>query len=177
MNRKLAALCLLALAAVVFAASARADDAPPIKMGLWKSNNVMTMGGIQLPPDVEAKLKASGRSLGGEHTVQSMSCLTPEKWQEMMGKMNGNKDCVYTNRKMSAEGISADLECHNSDVSSSTGHVEMVFDSTEKAHGTMHMSVTTRQMPQPMTLDGTFQTEYQGSDCQGISPDSPKIIH
>jgi hypothetical protein len=71
MNRRLAPLCLLALAAVVFAASVRADDAPPIKMGLWKSNNVMTMGGIQLPPDVEAKLKASGRSLGGEHTVHS----------------------------------------------------------------------------------------------------------
>jgi hypothetical protein len=32
-------------------------------------------------------------------------------------------------------------------------------------------------MPQPMTLDGTFQTEYQGADCQGISPDSPKILH
>ena len=177
MNRKLVPLCLLALAAAISAASARADDNPPIKMGLWKSTTTMTMAGLQLPPDVEAKLKASGRSLGGAHTVQTTACLTPQKWQEMIGQMNnGNKDCQYTNRKVSAQGLSADIQCHSNE-SSSTGHIEMIFDSSEKTHGTMHMQVTSRQMPQPMTVDGTFQGEYQSSDCKGISPDSPQIVH
>ena len=38
------------------------------------------------------------------------------------------------------------------------------------------MEVTTARQSQPIVMDMTFESVYQGEDCKGISPDSPKII-
>jgi hypothetical protein len=59
---------------------------------------------------------------------------------------------------------------------SSKGHVDATFASQEKMNGKMHMEITTARQPQPIVMDGTFESVYQGADCKGISPDSPKIV-
>jgi len=54
--------------------------------------------------------------------------------------------------------------------------MEMSFVSTEKVHGTMHMEIVSERQPQPIVMDMTIDNTYQGADCKGVSPDTPKMI-
>ena len=151
---------------------------PPIKMGLWKSTTNSTMTGFQLPPELADRMKAMGKPLGGPQTINTLSCITPEKWQQMFNRQQRNQNCSFSNVQQSSSGMSADMACTSSSGrGNSTGHMDMTFDSDSKMHGKFHMNVAMESQPQPMTIDSTIQSDYQGSDCQGISPDSPKIVH
>jgi hypothetical protein len=154
-------------------------SAPPVKMGLWQSKVTGTMTGLQIPPDVAAKLKAMGRPVPGSEpqTTVSQSCLTPEKWKNMFSHMQRNHDCQFTNQHQSSSAMSADMSCKSPDGQySSTGHIDVNFTSSEKMTGKVHLETTRRSQPQPIVMDMNFEGAYQGSDCHGISPDSPKII-
>jgi Protein of unknown function (DUF3617) len=73
--------------------------------------------------------------------------------------------------------MSADMACNSGNGShTSTGHMAMTFDSTEKMHGKFHMEVNSQSQPHPILIDNAFNGVYQGSDCQGISPDTPKVL-
>ena len=70
--------------------------------GLWQNTATSTMAGIELLPDVAAKMQATGRSIPGTTatTTVTQSCLTPEKWQKsfenmQQNNMQENKDCQY----------------------------------------------------------------------------------
>jgi hypothetical protein len=54
--------------------------------------------------------------------------------------------------------------------------VDATFASQEKMNGKVHMEITTARQTQPIVMDVTFEGVYQGADCKGISPDSPKIV-
>lgn len=170
----IALVFLLPLAAAAQSPSAPQLTPPPIKMGLWKTTSTATIAGMQLPPEVEARLKAMGKSFGGPQTVNMLNCITREKWQQMFDHSQ-SQSCTFSNVQQSSSGMSADLAC-NSTHSTSTGHMQMTYDSSEKMHGSFHMQVTAASRPQPMTVDSTYQGAYQGSDCQGVSPDSPRIL-
>ncbi|HTH53498.1 MAG TPA: DUF3617 domain-containing protein [Edaphobacter sp.] len=154
-------------------------QSPPIKMGLWRGKAVSTMTGLQIPPEVAAKLKAMGRSVPGTEptTIDTESCLTPEKWKEMLGKTQDRENCTYSNMKVDSGGMSGDMACSTPCGGSAKGHVQMNFVSDEKVHGTVHMEVITTQRPQPIIMDMTIDSTYEGADCKGISPDEPKVIH
>lgn len=173
-----------ALSALMFTAiTAMAQTSftpPPIKMGLWRNTVIATTAGVQIPPDVAARLKAMGRSLptGEPHTTVTESCLTPEKWHEMLDHMRPNEDCKESNLHQDSSGMSTDLACKSSDGRfHSTGHISVTFDSTSKAHGQGHVEMVMPSQQQPILTDVHFEAVYQGSDCQGISPDSPKVIN
>lgn len=162
--------------------AALAQQAPPVRMGLWDSTHVTTMTGLQLPPGVAEKLKAMGRPVpGAEPTrVESQSCLTPEKWKEMLTRTNDQRSCTLTNLQQSSSGMSADITCtpSSSGRGSATahGHMQMNFVSPEKVHGTVHTEVVRAENPQPIVMDMTVDSTWQGADCKGISPDTPKVI-
>jgi Protein of unknown function (DUF3617) len=173
----------LCLGVVVLAGSilmgAQDTPAPPaVKMGLWQNTSTNTMTGIQIPPEVAAKLQAMGRPVPGAAptTTVTQSCLTPEKWQKSFANMQQNKDCQFTNVHQSATGMSGDMACTSAG-GASKGHMEATFVSQEKINGKVHMEITSARQPQPIVMDVTFEGLYQGADCKGISPDSPKIIH
>jgi hypothetical protein len=152
---------------------------PPIKMGLWRNTMTSTVTGIQLPPDVAARLKAMGRPLptGQPHTTVTESCLTPAKWHEMFEHMRKDDACHLSNTHQSSSGMSTDMACKSQDGRSiSTGHMEATFDSTEKVNGKGHFEVVMQSQPRPIVMNMHFESAYQGSDCKGISPDSPKVI-
>ena len=148
---------------------------PPIKMGLWKSTSTSTIAGMQIPPEVAARMKAMGRSLGQPQTVNTLSCITPEKWKQIFNRQRDQR-CQLSNQQQSSSGMSADITCSSSNGRNSTGHMQMTFDSDTRMHGTFHMNVASEHQPRPVTIDTTYQGEYQGADCQGVSPDSPKVI-
>jgi Protein of unknown function (DUF3617) len=171
---------LLSMTLLGFLGSALAQTSePPVKMGLWQTKETSTMTGFQIPPDVAARLKAMGRPVPGAEpqTVVSQSCLTPEKWKDMFRHMQRNPDCQFTNEHQSSTGMSADMACKSADGStSSRGHIEVSFTTSEKMTGKVHAEAMRQSQPQPIVMDMKFESAYHGADCQGISPDSPKII-
>jgi hypothetical protein len=54
--------------------------------------------------------------------------------------------------------------------------MQMAFLTPEKMHGTMHIEVISSRQPKPIVMDMTIDSLYQGSDCKGVSPDTPKLI-
>ena len=167
-------ICTRFVMAILAAGTARAQSAPPVKMGLWHGT---TMTGITLPPEVVAKMKAMGRPVPGSEpqTIETESCLTPEKWKEMFTKAQNQQNCKVLNLKQDSSGMSADIACEGGS-NTAKGHVQMAFVSTEKVHGTMHMEAVSTRQPQPIVVDMTIDSAYQGADCKGVSPDTPKVI-
>jgi hypothetical protein len=167
-----AAATLLALSSL-----AHAQSAPPVKMGLWQNTVVSTMSGIQLPPEVVERMKAAGRSIPGAapRTTVTQGCLTPDKWKESIQDAQSGQDCHVKNLKTDASGMSADIDCKTQG-GNATGHTQITFVSSEKVHGVTHMEVVTERSPQPIVMDITMDSVYQGSDCKGISPDGAKVI-
>jgi hypothetical protein len=157
---------------------AGAQAAPPVKMGLWHGTTVTKMAGLNLPPEVAEKMKAMGRPVPGSEprTIETESCLTPEKWKEMFTRAQNNETCKVTNLKQDSSEMSADVVCDSLRGGSGKGHMQMSFVSTEKVHGTMHMEMVSQRQPQPIVMDMTIDSTYEGSDCKGISPDTPKMI-
>ncbi len=93
-----------------------------------------------------------------------------------MTDMQQKQNCQITNVHQSATAMSGDMACTTAD-GSSKGHMEATFASPEKMNGKMHMEVTSSRQSQPIIVDANFDSVYQGADCKGISPDSPKIVH
>jgi len=157
---------------------AMAQSAPPIKMGLWHGTTVMTMTGIQLPPETAARLKAMGKQAPGSEptTTEMESCLTSEKWKEMLAGTQAKENCKYTTTKMDSKGMSADMVCAVESGGTAKGHLEMNFLSSEKVHGTVHMEVTSQRQSQPILINITVDNTYAGADCKGISPEDPKVV-
>lgn len=175
-------LVCLAMAMLVAPAAMVAQSAPPVKVGLWQSTSTVTMSGMQIPPDVAAKLQAMGRQIPGAQprTTVMQSCLTAEKWQKTFSDMQQqrpNQQCTLSNQQTSSSGMSADISCKSADSgATSTGHMEVTFVSQEKATGKAHIETTMQQQPKPIEMNMTFESVFQGSDCKGISPDSPKVV-
>ncbi|WP_035347279.1 DUF3617 domain-containing protein [Edaphobacter aggregans] len=158
---------------------AQAPSAPPVKMGLWSGTTVTKLTGLQLPPEVLEKLKAMGKPVPGSEprTIETESCLTAEKWKEMFTKLQQDREgCKVENLKQDSSSMSADMVCDSVRGGTGKGHVQVNFLSTEKVHGTMHMEMMAQSQPQPIVVDVTFDNTYQGADCKGISPDTPKMI-
>jgi hypothetical protein len=175
-------ICLvMAMLTAPVAMIAQGAATPPVKVGLWQSTSTVTMSGIQIPPEVAARMQAMGRQVPGAQprTTVLQSCLTAEKWQKMFGDMQQQRDqkCNLSNQQTSSAGMSADIACKSSDGrSSSTGHLEVTFVSTEKATGKAHVETTMASQPKPIMMDMNFESVFQGADCKGISPDSPQVV-
>ncbi|HZC42568.1 MAG TPA: DUF3617 domain-containing protein [Acidobacteriaceae bacterium] len=170
---------LVAILGFPGAALAQTIEAPPIKMGLWQTTTTSTMSGMQIPPDVAARMKAMGRSLptGQPRTTVTQSCATPEKWKEMFQHLQRQGNCALTNEHLTSSSLTADVSCKSGDERyNSTGNVDIHFESDEKIHGKVHVETNVQSQPQPIVSDMSFESAYQGADCQGVSPDAAKVI-
>jgi hypothetical protein len=170
----------LAIAVLAGSAAVTAQDVPtppPMKMGLWQNTSTSTMTGMQIPPEVAARMQAMGRPMPGAapRTTVTQSCLTPDKWQKSWSDMIGRNNCQFTNIHQSATGMSGDVACEMPQ-GSSKGHIIATYSGQEKVNGKVHMEVAMESQAEPIVMDLTFESVYQGSDCKGISPDSPKVV-
>jgi hypothetical protein len=167
----------------VAACTSQAQSSIPSKPGLWESTMTSNITGIQVPPDMEARLaqmppdqQATIRSAmgGGPHTSVVHSCLTREQFDKWNDNFTRGKDgeCTHSNVSQTANERSFDISC-TSPNAKTTGHVDMVFDGDEHGRGTVHMVRTATQGPQamkPMTIDMKIDTHYIGADCGAIKP-------
>ena len=166
-----------ALAAASVAAPLHAQQAPPVKMGLWQTTSTSTMTGFQLPPGVAEKMKQMGREVPGATptTTTIQSCVTKEKWDEAFARPQQRENCTSNFTKRDATGITGTIACQTPR-GSSKGTVNVTFAGDEKAHGTMHLETVTERQPQPIIMDITYDSVYQGSDCKGIQPGDAKVV-
>jgi hypothetical protein len=170
---------LAAILGFMGVAVAQTVEPPPIKMGLWQTTLTSTMTGLQIPPDVAARMKAMGRSMpmGQPHTTVTQSCATPDNWKDMFRHLQRQGNCDLSNQHLTSSALTADISCKSDEERySSTGHVDIHFVSEEKIQGKVHVETVMESQPQPIVSDMNFDSAYQGADCQGVSPDSAKVI-
>jgi hypothetical protein len=129
--------------------------APPIKMGLWETSSTVKMNIPNMP-------------FMGPRSNKVHSCLTPESYAKGVANAQ-QKDCMHTNVSITDKGYSFDLSCRGG---KETGHFEMIFDSPEATHGTMHLSAGNATIS-----DSTFTASFVSTDCGGITPDKPQVVH
>ena len=172
-------LCFAVVMVVLPVVTLAQTSTPPVKMGLWQTTNISTMTGIQISPEVAARLQAMGKQLptGQPHKTVTQSCLTTEKWQKMFTDMQQSRNCQLSNQHQTSAGFSADMACRSTDGRhNTTGHIEVNFVSAEKMQGKAHAEVTGESQPKPIVVDMSFDSAYQGDDCKGVSPDEAKTV-
>ncbi len=150
-------------------------------MGLWEGTTTVVMNGLQIPPDVAARLKAMGRPVpGSPHTVVTQSCLTPDEWRKSFSDLNkrGDMDCTTSNLVQDEHEFSFDESCTSPRGSSFTGHFKMTFDDPEHTHGTMQMKGTAPASAnsQPIASDITIASHFLSADCGEVKPGASKVI-
>lgn len=149
-------------------------------MGLWETSITSQMGGIQLPPDVVAKLQAMGRPVpGAPRTTVTQGCLTPAEWQKDMDQMNkpDKSNCEFANRQASAGKYSFDISCKSERGTTMTGHLEMQIADENHAHGSYHMtSEQAGPNGQKISMEATIDSHFLSSDCGDVQPGSAKIV-
>jgi Protein of unknown function (DUF3617) len=154
---------LFVVGASMLAAMFQMPATPPVKMGLWEGSVAMKMSGADLP---------AGMAGIGNRTTVVRSCYTPESYAKAMANSQQQKDCVRSNEVWGAKSWSFDMSCRSGQTK---GHFEMNFDSTEAAHGSMHMTMNPGS-GHPMEMDTTMTMHYLGADCGNVSPDKPQIV-
>jgi hypothetical protein len=159
----------LSLAAIAVAGMAQLSEVPPVTMGLWQTETSSTVTGLENTP-----MAGMAAAIGRAHVSQS--CLTPEKWKSDIQGFNAKQQhgCTMSNLQQSAQEISFDEVCSQNGVNKS--HVDILIDSAEHAHGTVVMTMTMPNLPQPMTINMSMISHYLGAECGDVKPGSGKII-
>jgi hypothetical protein len=177
--------CLLMSFAVAVIAAAQTDTTPvtppPMKMGLWETTVTSQMSGIQLPPDVVAKLQAMGRPIpGAPHAAVAQTCLTPDQWQKDFEQMNKpqNSDCTIAKKEADTHDFSFDISCKSQRGMTMNGHWEIHFVDDAHSHGSGNMtSDSPGPNGQPFAMNMTIDAHFVSPDCGDVQPGTPKLIN
>ncbi len=156
---------------------------PPIKMGRWESTVTQTMTGFQLPPGMAEKLKAAGRPGPDAPRISAYeTCLTTDQWNKNMAALQApDKNCTRSNLIENPHRMSFDLVCAASGPSpapaTTTGHMEMIYETLEKTHGTMTMKgVPVGPQGAPVDMVIKMETRFLSSACGDLKPGENKPI-
>jgi Protein of unknown function (DUF3617). len=135
------------------------------KVGTWESK--MQMSGMpampnmaNMPPQVQAQMKARGIQMGG-NVITTKFCMTAEQVAQDKPVLNHRDNCETKNLKLTGHTFTADMVCHGE--VSTTGHIEMTFDSAEHYHG--HITSTVAMNGQSQTHDMTIEARWLSPDC------------
>jgi hypothetical protein len=119
--------CCSGLLAVCGAVAASAQTEIPFKTGLWESNFTSTISGIQMPPDLQARLaqmppeqqEGIRNMMGGApHTSVVRSCVTKDqfdKWNDSFAQdKEKDSQCTHTTVSQTSQQRIIDLNCTSS---------------------------------------------------------------
>jgi len=153
---------LVAGAALLIAAFFQGPPATaPMKLGLWETTSSTKMSGAQMP---------QGMTIPNQ-TTKVRSCLTQESWAKNLGASQRAQNCTRSNEVYTPTRYSFDISCP---ANGATGHFDMMFDSKESGHATMHMNVD--RGGHAMTMDSTIDSHFVSADCGSVTPDKPEIV-
>jgi len=127
---------------------------PPMKLGLWEETVTATthIPGTAIP--------------GGEvQTMKMRLCVTP-----VNPFTHVPKSCKLMNIVWTPQRYSLDLSC-----GTTSGHMQIDFDTPETGHGTMHMDFGTGGAVKG-TSDSKVDVHFVSSSCGTVTPSNPEIF-
>ena len=147
------------------------SEVPPVSMGLWQTETSSTVTGLENTP-----MAAMASAIGRAHTTQS--CLTPEKWKNDIQGFNAKQQhgCTLSNVHQDSHEVSFDQVCTSGRGGTNTAHVDILIDSSERAHGTVVMKVSDPGLPQTMTINMSMVSSYVSPACGDVKPGEGKMI-
>jgi Protein of unknown function (DUF3617) len=139
------------------------------KVGTWEVTTQMSGSGMpqmpnmaNLPPEVQARMKAHGVMMHGAGGMTSRFCMTAEQVNSDKPPMTHHGDCQTQNVKIKGNTFSADIVC--SGQMKGKGHTDMTFDSPEHYSGHQTMTMTV-EGGQTMTHDLTMDAHWVSPTC------------
>ncbi len=158
----------ITVVAVALAASPAALAAHG-KVGTWEVTTKMGGGGMgampnmaNLPPEVQAKMKAHGVQMNAGGGMTAKFCMTPEQVNSDKPPMVHRGDCQAQNVTVKDNTFSADIVCTGH--MKGKGHVEYTFDTPEHYSGHQTMTMT-MEGGQQMTNDMTMDAHWLSATC------------
>ena len=88
----------------------------------------------------------------------------------------GDMDCKVSNFTQDSHKLSFDEACSSPHGGTFSGQFEMLFDSDENSHGTMHMKGEGGSGGQPVSIDMTMTSHFVSADCGAVKPGDAKVI-
>jgi hypothetical protein len=152
-----------AAAAVAILALPAAALAGPGKAGLWQITTTMSGMDKMIPPAALAQMKAHGITMPAARTFTTQQCVTPEQAAANgPPPMRGN-DCHMANMHTTGNSFSGDLVC--SGRTNGSGHIQVVYDSSEHYRGDMTMHATAEG--RSTNMSNHFEGRWLKADCTG----------
>ena len=146
---------------------AQTNTPPPVKMGLWQSEVMVTMtgmpNGVTMPP----------------HTMVRQSCMTPDTWKDALRSMQSRRpmaatSCTMSNVAQDAQHVTFDAQCTAQQGMVANIHVDMQFDSSDSMHGTTSVAMTGANVPPGLAINSTIKSKFVGTDCGDVKPGEQK---
>ncbi|MBU6297256.1 MAG: DUF3617 domain-containing protein [Alphaproteobacteria bacterium] len=160
----------LLLAAVGAAAFLPATAwASHVKPGLWEikaqNNMAHAMPDMsQLPPQVQAQMRAHGVQMNGGGGMTIRRCITPAEAGADTPAVSQNKDCHVENVKATGRSYSADMVCTGR--TTMHGHVQITFESPEHYYGTT--TVTGMADGRPVNSATKLDAHWLAAACGAV---------
>ncbi|MBV9991282.1 MAG: DUF3617 domain-containing protein [Alphaproteobacteria bacterium] len=155
----------LAVAATILAPGAAL--AAHGKAGLWEITSTTSGMSAQLPPEVQARMKAHGIQMPASNTFTVQHCMTAEEVAmdkpPPMGR--GAQSCKVQNMKIAGQSVSADMVC-NGERMQGTGHFAMTYDAPEHYAGKMSFNMNANGHPMAMT--STMEGRWIAASCGAV---------
>lgn len=164
------AVRLAAIGVAVGALACPAALAGHGKVGTWEVTTKMGGAGMpqmpnmaNLPPEVQARMKARGVQMNAGGGMTSKFCMTAEQVNNDKPPMTHRDNCKAENVKMSGNTFSADVICTGP--MQSKGHMEFTYSSPEHYSGFMNTTMT-MEGGQQMTHKMTMDARWLSPDCK-----------
>jgi hypothetical protein len=140
------------------------------KAGLWEITTTSSGARLsaQLPPEVEAKMRARGIKIPSGNTFTVQHCMTAQEvaMDKPPPMSRGAQSCKVQNMKKTGQTVSADMVCSGKSMQGS-GHFTMTYDSPEHYAGKMSFSMSANG--HPMTMTNTMEGRWISPSCGTVT--------
>lgn len=137
------------------------------KAGLWEITTTTSGMAAQLPPEVQARMKAHGIAVPSNNTFTVQHCMTAQEVSmdkpPPMGR--GAEACKVQNMKIAGQSVSADMVC-NGEHMKGTGHFTMSYDAPEHYAGKMSFNMNANG--HAMAMASTMEGRWIGASCGAV---------
>src|SRR5215475_4197567 len=100
------------------------------KAGLWNISTTMDMGGMQMPPEAMARMKAMGVKMPSAQTFNTQMCMTQaEVESDKLPPMGRNNDCASHIVSQTGTAMTAEMVCNGE--MKGTGRMQIAYSSPE----------------------------------------------
>ena len=131
----------------------------------------MDMGGVQMPPEAMAKMRAMGMKMPSAQTFATQLCMTQAEVDSDKPPPMGRKDSGCTSHIVSQTGtaMTAEMVCNGE--MKGTGHMQIAYSSPEHYAGSYSFKGAVNG--HEMNSSSSFKGDWVKADCGAVKPRKP----